>query len=345
MTSKTIALTGAETKVEYSGGSNAWLRNDGTDVIYAAAVPGIAAGADGVVSIPAGQAAPVYGANGTVYLLGTGSIMLIGSDYAECPFKTSTSSGGSGADEVARAAINQHVGNADVHVTAAEKSGWDGLSNPNLLDNPDFSVNQRGQTSYEQSGSPVVRTVDRWATLIQGTKVDITSSGIKLGFTSTAAAASVIGQTIEGTSLAGRTVTFSVCVAEQTAQHGKLSVNYLSGGERKYNLVDLNKVGVTSITVSIPADATDIRAWIYGADIRVGDTVDSYTTIAWAKLEIGGAATPFVPPDPTTELLKCQRYYQIRSTNDIAPVDLRPSMRTITDIKAVDGGYAYVAEL
>ena len=134
MTSKTITLTGAETRVDYSGGANAWLRNDGSEVIYAAAVPGITAGSDGVVSIPAGQSAPVYGAYGTVYLLGTGSVQLIGSDYSTNPFKTSAQSGGSGADEVARAAINQHAGNADIHVTAAEKSAWDAKADSADLD-------------------------------------------------------------------------------------------------------------------------------------------------------------------------------------------------------------------
>ena len=105
MTSRTITLTGAETRVDYSGGANAWLRNDGSEVIYGAAVPGITAGSDGVVSIPAGQSAPVYGAYGTVYLLGTGAVQLISSDYSTNPFKTSAQSGGSGADSVARAAI------------------------------------------------------------------------------------------------------------------------------------------------------------------------------------------------------------------------------------------------
>lgn len=111
MTSKTITLTGSEIKVDYSGGTNVWLRNDGAATIYAATTSGISAGADGVVSIPAGQSAPVYGANGEVYLLGTGSVMLIGSDYSTNPFKTATSSGGSGVDEVARAAIGAHSGN------------------------------------------------------------------------------------------------------------------------------------------------------------------------------------------------------------------------------------------
>lgn len=125
MSTKTITLAGSEERAEFSG-ANAWLRNDGADVIYAAAKPGITAGADGVVAIPAGQSAPVYGANGAVWLLGTGPVQLIGSDYSTNPFKTSAQAGGSGADEVARAAINAHSGNAEIHVTAEEKAEWNG---------------------------------------------------------------------------------------------------------------------------------------------------------------------------------------------------------------------------
>lgn len=126
MTSKTIPLSGEEIKVEYSGGANAWLRNDGTAAVYASGAPGISAGADGVASIPAGKGAVIYSANGTVYLKGTGSVLLVGSDYSECPFYDSAASGGSGADEQARAAIEAHAGNADVHVTSAEKALWNG---------------------------------------------------------------------------------------------------------------------------------------------------------------------------------------------------------------------------
>ena len=65
-----------------------------------------------------------------------------------------------------------------------------------------------------------------------------------------------------------------------------------------------------------------------------------------AKIEIGNVVTPIIPPDPADELARCQRYYQIRSTNDIAAVDLRPTMcKTPTDIVAVTSGYAYIAEL
>lgn len=126
MTSKTITLTGGEQKIIYGAGCNAWLRNDGTEAVNASCSAGISAGGDGIVSIPAGQSAPVFGANGTVYLLGTGSVQLIGSDYSANPFKTSAQSGGSGADEVARAAINSHYANAEIHVTASEKTAWNG---------------------------------------------------------------------------------------------------------------------------------------------------------------------------------------------------------------------------
>ena len=134
MNTKTITLSGAEVEVAFSG-ANAWLRNDGTGTIYAGKAAGVSAGADGVVAVPAGGSAPVYGANGRVFLLGTGSVQLIGSDYSANPFKTSAQSGGSGADEVARAAISAHSGNADIHVTAEDKAAWDGKAE--LTDIPD----------------------------------------------------------------------------------------------------------------------------------------------------------------------------------------------------------------
>ena len=118
MSNKTITLDGSEVKAEFYG-TNAWLRNDGTSTIYAGRKPGVVSGVDGVVSVPAGGSAPVFDARGTVYLTGTGSVLLIGSDYSENPFKSSAQ-GGSGADEVARAAIEAHAGNADIHLTSEQ---------------------------------------------------------------------------------------------------------------------------------------------------------------------------------------------------------------------------------
>lgn len=247
----TISLAGSEERAEFSG-ANAWLRNDGADVIYAAAKPGITAGADGVVAIPAGQSAPVYGANGAVWLLGTGSVQLIGSDYSTNPFKTSAQAGGSGADNVARAAISAHSGNAEIHVTADEKAAWNAVnySNPNALINTDFAVNQRGVSGTITAAGYFV---DCWK-LVSG-EVTVNSDG-------TITLDGTISQTLENA--VGDNATASA-----------------SAGTASYN----NSTKTFTLTAT-------------------GEN------IAWAKLELGSIATPFVPPDPATELAKCQRYYQ-----------------------------------
>ena len=121
---KTITLTGTETAVTGLDGAHAHIRNDGAEIIYAAKSAGLSAGADGVIAIPAGNAAALYGISGAVYISGAGAATVVTSDYVESPFKTSAQAGGSGADEVARAAISSHSGNADIHVSAADKSEW-----------------------------------------------------------------------------------------------------------------------------------------------------------------------------------------------------------------------------
>ena len=336
MTSKTIVLTGEEIRADYSGGTNAWLRNDGATTVYASAAPGVTAGADGTVSIPAGQAAAIYGTCGTVYLLGTGSVQLVGSDYTACPFKTSAL-GGSGADSVARAAIEAHVGNADIHVTAAEKSAWDGLSNPNLLINPDFRVNQRGQAEYTSG-----YTVDRWYSPGKCSAAPI-SGGVKLTSTVTASSTThAFWQDFEFPLPPGK-YTLSLKAADVTGVWAARIRTVTAAGDYvdSYYTLALRE-GVNKVSVDLP-DGEYISAVSIG--FNKGTEAGNSLKLAWAKLESGSLATPFVPPDPATELAKCQRYYQMRTTNDIDPLDLRPSMRTITDIKAVEGGYAYVAEL
>ena len=338
MTSKTIALSGAEIRADYSGGTNAWLRNDGTATVYASTAPGVAAGADGVVSIPAGQAAAIYGVCGAVYLLGTGSVMLVGSDYTACPFKTSAQSGGSGADSVARAAIEAHAGNADIHVTADEKAYWNTLSGKNELDNPDFRVNQRGQNEYSTG-----YTVDRWYISTDKCKAAPETNGIRLTATATLTSNThAFWQNNEFPLPPGK-YTLSLKAADVTGVWAARIRTVTAAGDYvdSYYTLALRE-GVNKVSVDLP-DGEYISAVSIG--FNKGTEAGNSLKLAWAKLEGGSLATPFVPPDYAAELAKCQRFYQVRTTNDIDPLDLRPSMRTITDIKAVEGGYAYVAEL
>ena len=338
MTSKTIVLTGEEIRADYSGGTNAWLRNDGTATVYASTAPGVTAGADGVVSIPAGQAAAIYGACGSVYLLGTGSVQLVGSDYTACPFKTSAR-GGSGADSVARAAIEAHAADADIHVTATEKAAWNAVnySNPNLLINPDFRINQRGQAEYTSG-----YTVDRWYSPGKCSAAPI-SGGVKLASTVTASSTThAFWQDFEFPLPPGK-YTLSLKAADVTGVWAARIRTVTAAGDYvdSYYTPRL-QAGINSVTVDLP-DSEYISAVSIG--FNKGNEAGNSLKLAWAKLEGGSLATPFVPPDYAAELAKCQRFYQVRTTNDIDPLDIRPSMRTITDIKQVTGGYAYVAEL
>ena len=338
MTSKTIVLTGEEIRADYSGGTNAWLRNDGTATVYASTAPGVTAGADGVVSIPAGQAAAIYGACGAVYLLGTtGSVQLVGSDYTACPFKTAAL-GGSGADSVARAAIEAHAADADIHVTADEKAYWNTLSGKNELDNPDFRVNQRGQNEYSTG-----YTVDRWYISTDKCKAAPEPNGIRLTATATLTSNThAFWQNNEFPLPPGK-YTLSLKASDVTGVWAARIRTVTAAGDYvdSYYTPRL-QAGINSVTVDL-SDSEYISAVSIG--FNKGTEAGNSLKLAWAKLEGGSLATPFVPPDYAAELAKCQRFYQVRTTNDIDPLDIRPSMRTITDIKAVEGGYAYVAEL
>ena len=298
---KTITLTGDEVEVSGLTGTHAHLRNDGTSTIYAAKTAGITPGADGVGSVPAGKAYTLRGISGTIFLLGTGSVHIQSDDIADSPFDSSAASGGSGADDVARAAIEAHEADTDIHVTAADKARWNGISNPDLLDNPDFSINQRGETSYSDG-----YTVDRWR--VYNGKVEVGSGHITLEAPDALTVAS-LRQTMENSpGLAGKTVTFSV------------DWDILNAGSRcclqlKYNnewsqQVFFTETGrnISTVTVQLPAElTTSVEAAIMihtPVDAGVVGKVKLYS----AKLEIGGYATPFIPPDPATELAKCQRY-------------------------------------
>ncbi len=412
MSELTITLAGSEEKAEFSG-SNAWLRNDGTDTVYAAKSAGVTAGADGVVAIPAGQSAPVYGANGTVYLLGTGSVQLIGSDYSTNPFKTSAQSGGSGADSVARAAISAHAGNTDIHVTAAEKAIWNdkadlnqtlrnltfwsegdikdkslasasgfvfvgnevtgmpydntywfasiehttnhckitatdinnhrktfnivysdtlkkwdewiniadggnadtlnGLhaneiaSNPNLLINPDFRINQRGKSVYDAAGY----TVDGWRTSLTS-KLTTHDEYVSFENTTNGSTATFFQMFENPAVLRGKTVTLSFdCDLKTEGAH--ITVQTMINGAWVPSALQstFRNTGrsVKSVVVTCPEDLTDFRLAliIHSTDTVPLAQVDIYS----AKLELGTTATAFTPPDPATELAKCQRYLTV----------------------------------
>lgn len=329
---KTIILNGEETEVIIPG-CNCDIRNDSTAVVYASAFSAIAEGADGVASIPAGGSMKLLDTNGRVYLKGVGSVVICGNDNKEQVFKSAAATGGSSEDAVARAAINIHADNTEIHVTAEEKASWNAVnySNPNMLINPDFMINQRGQSHYEGTSY----SVDRWRGYYGDEKVNVTQDGITVEVINNQQLCTFIDTPVSaGTAL---------CAAIRWRLDGAYSSVSITGiNENGYELIasanNNSAEEVTTICAGVAQSDYSSLLFAFGGD----GTVKPY----WAKLELGSAATPFFPPDPAAELMKCQRYYQLRSTGDIAAVDLRPVMHAAPSVTQLsDGNYAYSAEL
>ena len=96
---KTIALTGAETEINFEQNYMCfWVHNLGSGTIYASDKPQIVPDDDGVISIPSGSSARVSNPNLTqiskLYLFGNGKVQIVGSYSVHCPFKTAAEGGG-----------------------------------------------------------------------------------------------------------------------------------------------------------------------------------------------------------------------------------------------------------
>lgn len=170
-------------------------------------------------------------------------------------------------------------------------------SNPNLLDNPWFTVNQRGQTTYTHSGGGFAYTIDRWK-IQAGMTVNVTSNGITLIDT---VGSKNFEQVIEIPSdMYGKTMTLSVMgsntvsltfVMPQITATVPTTIATKTGGQ---------------IVVNVRHEtAATLRIYIRCA------TVNTNVPLTAVKFEYGSVSTLANDhaPDLVTELLKCQRYY------------------------------------
>ena len=208
---------------------------------------------------------------------------------------------------ITRAELEKRLGDkADVgHThTVADITDCVEPSNPNLLTNPDFRVNQRGMTEYSSGYS-----ADRW--FIEGNKCTVTAgadgvlikSAIKLDSN-----AHVFWQKAENPLAPGK-YTLSLNVLEVSGVwSSRIRTVNASGDYVDSYYTSLLHKGVNKVSVDL-SEGEYISAVSVG--INAGTEVGNSVKLAWVKLELGSAATPFVPPDPATELLKCQRYFTI----------------------------------
>lgn len=164
------------------------------------------------------------------------------------------------------------------------------FSNPNLLINPDFKINQRGATSYEKQGY----SVDRWK-IWNVTVTPSASGGITVKsdkYEDTGTFIQVLENATEGDSTLSCYVTSVSGTVKMVADDDSQVI--LKQG--------LNVVHTSSSTKN------------FTIFLNRGTSI----TLKWVKLEQGSIATSFVEPNISDELDKCLRYFESGSL-DTAP--------------------------
>ena len=186
-----------------------------------------------------------------------------------------------------------HNGAGLKKVTLSQLANYLGtkFSNPNLLINPDFKINQRGKAEYTSDGT-VRYTVDRWRSLSLNVKTD--TNGILLSADSQNDDGGFIAQELEK-SIDLETL-FTLKVGSVT---GSIVVSVMDSASNGNNL-NITTSGIYSIGLANQAKKVIIQV-----------TKGSSCKIEWVKLEQGSIATPFVAPNPAEELVKCERFLQI----------------------------------
>lgn len=167
------------------------------------------------------------------------------------------------------------------------------ISNPNLLINPNFKINQRGQSTYSISLLSGY-TVDRWK-LWNGT-LTVNSDGTITVKSSTDCS---FVQILE-----------DECTGECCAS---IYVTKISGYWTLYTESDNIYDGSINLKEGLnTVKFTGCKTFAIATHGKNNDSI----TIKWAKLEKGTNVTQFIEPaDPATELLKCQRYHQCISVD------------------------------
>lgn len=91
----TVTLSGAAEKITLPASYGwVWVKNMSEGDIFAGVSADISEGADGVLTIPAGECGRVQTDGfSSVYLLGTGNALVVAQNYADCPFKSGAKGG------------------------------------------------------------------------------------------------------------------------------------------------------------------------------------------------------------------------------------------------------------
>ena len=255
-----------------------WFKNLGDSTLYVSAKSNPIAGADNVAELAAKSAASVETDEGKVYVLGAGKIEIHRTNSKFCPFELpSTSSGGGGGSitvdsELSETSINplqNRVTTAAINEIKSDIKTLKAISNPNLLINPDFKINQRGISGeFSETGKCFV---DRWK-LVSGT-VTINDDG------------SII---LNGTII-------------QRIEPGLANYNTISAYSASVSAGNISITQTNDLTYGRIVQEVTITG---NNDHITWAKLEPSTSRINPH-----PATPFITPNPIDELTKCQRYY------------------------------------
>lgn len=187
------------------------------------------------------------------------------------------------------AAVDLAISSMETQIDDALNSSF---SNPNMIDNPDFAIDQRGAGNGSLAFGQFAR--DRWRNSGGTASVSVVSGLVTL--------TGLYYQNLENTNFQGRTVTIS-------AKNVSVNIEIRIGETTYLTLLAGSSVSVTGIW-QIGGTAPDI----FG--IKASSGFSAPFSFEDLKVEFGDVATPFIPPHPQVELAKCQRHlYRFSSVN------------------------------
>ena len=204
-----------------------------------------------------------------------------------------------------------------VFVSPGQRQKLGRLSGENILVNGYLAspINQRGQTSYQDTSGTGALCIDHWW-ITNHTKASLQNGYLYLQFPATTAGYYLFLQKIEKfAAFRGKTLTFSMLFGNLTGSVN-LQVQFQPDYSGQAYSASIAAPGLASVTFTVPEDAQML--WVCLSTIEI---VPFTARLVAAKLELGeeqtlarqeGASWTLLdpPPDPALELAKCQRYYQ-----------------------------------
>ena len=198
-------------------------------------------------------------------------------------------------------AVNSGIDTTKVAQIETNKNNIAQLSNPNLLINGDFKVNQRGLSTYNTVDN---YTLDRWKLTGGASEVVVNNNGtITLNVLNLNATARIL-QYIEDTkSLLGKTVTFTIKTNNATYSTTTTLPATLPNANADYGDKRTGNIGRLRISY-----ISSLQMFCFKIEAFAGGTYDNTVTLEYAKVEIGSVSTPFSPRPYAEELEMCKRY-------------------------------------